>query len=507
MSTNGSKLMRGSAMRLLANFVNMAVGLFLMPIIITELGDRGYGIWALSGSFLGFYGLMDLGVASAVARFVSRALGSEDEKDLQSFFATSVFLLSGLGIVVLVLAGVLASLSHRLLSDSSDAALFRWLVLILGFGIALRFPTRAFHGMLKSHLRYDLLSGIEILAALLRVPLILLVLRADYGLLGMAFASAGLELAAEACKVLLAFRVHPGLRIAVRQVDFRRTKILLGYGSNVLAASVADILRFRISPLVITVLRTVSMVTPFAIAARLTRILSQMSMALVGVLTPMFSRLEGMNQWDKIRDGYLLACRISTYISVLFGGLMILLARGFIQRWVGPQYVFVVPLLQVMVIGTVFTCAQIPGMSLLYGVSRHKFYTVSNITHGVLTLAMTSILIGPLGLMGVALGAAVPNMLIKFVIQPLYVSRVLRIPVADWYFRHVLRDYAVALGYLVVAGVIFQPLLAPRYLNVFIISTVSTVLFVPYALLVGLTSEQRRVILRSVALGRLVPSR
>lgn len=100
-------------------------------------------------------------------------------------------------------------------------------------------------------------------------------------------------------------------------------------------------------------------------------------------------------------------------------------------------------------------------MSFLYGTSRHKFYTVSNITHGVLTLILTSVLIGPLGLMGVALGVAIPNLLIKFALQPLYVCRALNIRPAEWYFRYVLRDYAVPLGYLAAVGVLSGPSFRP----------------------------------------------
>ncbi len=499
MGEMGKKLLRGSAARLVANFVTLLIGLFLMPIVIRTLGDRHYGIWALSASILGFYGLFDFGISNAVARFVSRALGTEDEGDLLSFFATSFYLLCGLGVIVLLFAGGLAFCGGYLFEDAADVELFKWLALILGASIALRFPTRAFDGVLKSHLRYDLLSGVDIVGAVLRAPLILLVLGSGYGLLGMAVVSAGLELLMETAKVGLAFRVHPGLGVGTSRLSWVRAKIMLGYGSHVLASSVADILRFKISPFVITIFQTVSMVTPFAIAARLAGIMSQLSLALVGVLTPMFSRLEGRGDWARIRSSYLLACRIATYTSVLLGGMMVLLARAFVIRWLGPQYVHVVPLLYVLIAGAVLTCAQIPGMSFLYGTSRHKFYAVSNITHGLLTLAFTCALIGPFGLMGVAVGVAIPCLLVKFFLQPLYACRALRISASRWYFQYVLQDYLVPLGYMLGVALVCGPFVTPSYVGIFLMAIVGCLLFVPYALLVGLSSAQRRQVLGSVS--------
>ena len=176
---------------------------------------------------------------------------------------------------------------------------------------------------------------------------------------------------------------------------------------------------------------------------------------------------------------------------------MVLLGKAFVIRWLGAQYVHVVPLLYVLTAGAVFTCAQIPGMSFLYGTSRHKFYAVSNIIHGLLTLVFTCVLIGPFGLMGVAAGVAIPSFLIKFFLQPLYVCRVLRMSAGQWYFQYVLRDYLVPLVYALGLAVVCRPLITPSYTSIFLVAIVGCLLFAPYALLVGFSPSQRRQILDS----------
>jgi O-antigen/teichoic acid export membrane protein len=507
MSGSGGKLIRGSAIRLASNFVTMAVGLFLMPIVVSQLGDRDYGIWVLAGSFLGFYGLLDLGISNAVSRFVSRALGAGDLKEVLRIVATSVYMLSGLGAVVFASACVLAWQRSAVVASPADAGLLARLALILGASLAVQFPARTFDGVLKSHLRYDMLGVLEIAGALVRVPAILGVLHLGWGLVGMALATASVEMMIQTGKMVLAFSVQPGLTLRPSWCSAATARKLFAYGAAVIVATVSDILRFRTSPLVITIFRGVSLVTPFALATQLTRIVTQLTTSMVGVLTPVFSRLEGGGEWRRLQGGYLLACRLSTYTAVLFGGLLVVMGRAFVLRWLGPERADVVPLLYVLVAGTVFTCAQMPGMSLLYGISRQKFYAVSNVVHGVLTLACTAALAGPYGVTGVAVGVIVPEFLVKFILQPLYACHALGVGPARWYLRYVLPDVLVPAVF--VAGVQGAAWLwlTPTYTRVFAMAAASCVAFVPYALLVGLDVEQRAVILRSLWAGRAAPTR
>lgn len=502
MSSTGSKLIRSSTMRLLAKFVNMAVGLVMMPLIIRTLGDRHYGIWILVGTYLGFMGLFDLGITQAVSRFLSRALGTDDEDDYRRFFATGIYISSGLGAVLLVLLLILAMCSTFIIRDPADAHLFRWLAVILGVNMAFQFPVRAFRSLLRSHLRYEVESAVDIVVALVRAPLVILVFHLGYRLLGLAFVSAGIELLAAAVTVPLACRVHRDLSFSIRLIDKERAKRLFGYGFYTLLAHIADLLRYQVSPVVITIFASVSLVTPYAIASRLNRIVIEFMIALVNVLSPVFSRQEGRDDLVAMRKTYLFTCRISTYTSVLLGGLMMLLGRTFIERWLGPEYTYVVPIMHVLMIGTIMTCAQMPTVGFLYGTSRNKYYAMTNMIHGILCAGLSSALIVPFGLMGVAIGIAVPTVLIKFFVQPFYACRVLQIPMAQFYLRHALLNFTVPILYLLAFYLITHSLIRAEYIHIFAVAFMGCLFFVPYALFCGLNMAQRQLIFRSIRIGR-----
>src|SRR5688500_12680513 len=79
--STGALLVRGSALRVLTLVASVAVSFFLMPFLIHALGDRWYGMWALIGSITSYYALLDLGLTSAVNRFLTRAIAREEETD------------------------------------------------------------------------------------------------------------------------------------------------------------------------------------------------------------------------------------------------------------------------------------------------------------------------------------------------------------------------------------------------------------------------------------------
>ena len=75
LSALAKKVLPGSALRVVNLFVGVVISLFLIPFIVHHLGDRLYGFWSLVGTFVGYYGLLDLGLSSAVSQFVCVAIG------------------------------------------------------------------------------------------------------------------------------------------------------------------------------------------------------------------------------------------------------------------------------------------------------------------------------------------------------------------------------------------------------------------------------------------------
>src|SRR5437868_2830541 len=71
---------------------NLIVGFLLAPFIVHRLGDSGYGIWALVLQLTGYMGVVDVGLRSALVRFVSRHHAQKDTVALSELLSSTLWM-------------------------------------------------------------------------------------------------------------------------------------------------------------------------------------------------------------------------------------------------------------------------------------------------------------------------------------------------------------------------------------------------------------------------------
>ena len=70
--------------------VGMVIPFFLTPIVVRTLGATAYGVWILAVSTVAYLNLLDLGLRSAVIRFVSKADAQGKIEDAGNAIAAAI---------------------------------------------------------------------------------------------------------------------------------------------------------------------------------------------------------------------------------------------------------------------------------------------------------------------------------------------------------------------------------------------------------------------------------
>lgn len=429
------KLAFGSVFRILNFFGAIIVSFFMMPFVVHTLGDRMYGFWTLVGTFLGYYGLLDLGLSTAVARHIARAIGMEDKEDCNRIISTALFLYLCLGLAALLLTIVLAVFASLIFKNPEEADIFCKVILILGVNTAIHFPLKALRGILTAQLRFDIMSILDFMTLGLRTILVILVLLSGHGILAMALVT---FIAGIPDMVLIAYfskKNLPSLRIKQNYVTQKDAKTLYSYSIFAFIAQMGDHLRFNIDAFVIATFLSLSAVTHYSIASQLVRYFMNLMIASLGVLQPVFSRLDGAGDHEGMKKTFLFASKLSVYIASFVSFGLIAWGRPFIERWMGKEYLDAYPCLVILILGSTFALWQMPSVNLLYGTSKHRFYALFNSVEGVCNLLLSLLLVGRFGIVGVAMGTFIPMAIIKLVIQPIYVCKVLSINYLDYIFK------------------------------------------------------------------------
>jgi len=498
MSSKAKLLAKGSMLRIFSFFAYTFVALLLMPFVIHSLGDRMYGLWIVIGSFLTFYGLFDFGLSSAVQRYISRALGTEDHKEANIIANTTLSIYLLVGLCVAIISIVIAVLTPLIASNLPDAPLFGKIILILGASSAIGFPMRVFSGVLTSHLRYDLVTYIGLLKLVLRTVFVVIFLKAGYGILALALITFALETMGHLTTCIVSFRIAPYLLISRKFVAKTYIRRLFEYSSMTFIARLADRLRFNVDSFVIAAFVGLSSVTIYSIAARLVKYFMEFIMSAMGLMTPIFSQYEARGDYTSIREKFIFITKISGYLSFLVGGTLIIFGKAFIERWVGSEYIASYPVLIILVIPFTFALMQSPSIQLMYGISKHKFFAISNTIEGVANLVLSLILVRKLGLIGVALGTAIPMGIIKLVVQPIYTCNIIKLNIREYYFFVLVPILFRSLAVLFIIQIFIRKFIVPDFFALFFAFSFQLILFSAFVFLIGLNHTDRRYFKKAI---------
>src|ERR1700688_2773781 len=397
--------------------VNVVVGFFLSPFILHHLGDAAFGVWLLIFSVTGYYGLFDLGIRSSIIRYVSKYTATDDREKLTGFVNTAIFSYSCIGIVSMVLTTALSSSVERVFKIPPEMhSQARLLLLMVGASVSLGFPLGVFGGMLGGLQRFYILNWTSIGATLVRAALIVYFLNRGYGLLTVAFLTVVLPIFSSILRGFIVFRLCP-MPISLKYVDRDSFRHMANYGGTTFLVMVAARLRFRTDELVLGAMMSTVAVAWFNIGARIVDYAQEFVSSLAQVFVPMSSQSEAVGNLDRVRKIYIAGNRVCAFLIFPITAILIVFGKHIIRIWVGGRYVpHSYPVLVVMIIPFALMLAQ----------------AAVTVIEGVANLILSIALVRPLGIVGDALGTAIPLSFTCLVFLPRHMKKQIGVPVGTF---------------------------------------------------------------------------
>jgi O-antigen/teichoic acid export membrane protein len=224
-------------------------------------------------------------------------------------------------------------------------------------------------------------------------------------------------------RLWISARLFPELDLSLGQFSRAHLREFIGYGVPSFLSEVADKLRFYVDTVVVGAMLSVSAVTVYNIAVRLVHYYIQLIIGGVGYLLPVFTAQVGTGDMVGLRRNFLFGTKISVALSALVGGGLIGVGGPVIGLWIGDEYRAAVLPLVVLIGGVFFELAQMPSVNLLFALGRQGFLARIGLLEALINLGLSLALVGPFGLLGVALGTTIPLVLLRSAVQPAYVCR------------------------------------------------------------------------------------
>ena len=482
--------------------VGILVTFFLAPFLIRHLGDGPYGMLALIGEITGYYGLLDLGMRTAVAYFVARGVAQNDPDSANDTIHNAFWLLAAAGgLVALVGTLVIAAAPYWFTIQGLTANEARTAIAIMTATFALSLPASVFGSVLYGLRRLDLINGLNIAVRLGSVIPIVLLLRAGGGLIEFTLLQGGIGVSRWLLEAWVVRRTGLGHRLLFPiRWNRRIVRDFMRFGAGNTVINVCQQIANQLDLVVIATFLGTGFVTVFYLARTVCSYYADLISTITQSFTVHITHLHARGEHDELLGFYLRVSRLVALVSTWLMVGIVAYGRPFLALWVGEAYVSgdthrrADLILYLMVTGLYCRTLQSMAWQVLMGSRELTFLTRINIAEAVSNLLLSVILVRHFGLLGVAAGTAIPMWICYGVVMPLYMLRKYKIRKRD-YVRAVVRP---AIFTCVVFGLIcflIQTRLYPQtWLQFFASATVASLAYFACAALLELTSEEVRAV-------------
>jgi O-antigen/teichoic acid export membrane protein len=415
----------------------------LTPFTLHKLGVEGYGTWLLITSMNGYLGLMVLGVPMASVRYFAQHVANRDSRGLNEAISSCAGLYLLLGLFALVIGlGLYAfftlyGIPTPMHSDARSA--FGVMVLFVAVGFIALLP----EGILAAHGDFVPRNVVRLAGLVLRLGLTIGLLTLKASLTALAL----VQLACSAfdftlCLLVIRHR-YPDVRLRLAGFDWGVVRKIFSFSLFVLVLNAGARLSFETDSMVIGAFMNVGSIPHFTVANSFIIYLMEFVVAIAAVVMPTATRLQTLGKIADLREIFLKWSKIALSLTIMAGLFLLVLGPRFIAWWVGPEFERSAgDVLQILMISyMIFLPVRGVALPILMGLGKPKLPTIGFLVAGVVNLVLSIVLVRPLGLAGVALGTAIPNVL--FAALVLFMAcRELQTPITE-YIRYVVPRAAI----------------------------------------------------------------
>lgn len=445
----GPQIARALGALWVSRVLAVALNLLLIPLLFRQLAADELGVWLLMGQAAGFAALLDFGITSVLTRHVAIASGAPG-----GAIPATVDLLASArplyrAMSLLVFAGMLLA-GWRLIAGLGlgDVALgrarFSWALLSAANAYALYRGLWAASATGRGHV-----AAVSMLGTIAGVGVVALqggILVLDGGIGALAAVVLGGSLVQGVALTRLLKRREPQLWAGSGRASRSALKGLLRVSFRYWLTELGAIALLRTDQLFIAGFQQPSQIPAYFAAYSIVYNMALVSMAVAEAAGVFVSRLWREQDPGAVHVLILRSLRIGLALMLCGASLMAVVGESVIAAWIGPGHFVGRPVLLAFCLMLTLFVQQ----SLLLGFSRateNEIYAPCFLAAGALNLGVTWLLIGPLGLLGVALGTLIAQALTTSWFVPVSALRRLRIS-GRAYVAEVLRP-ALLLGTLV----------------------------------------------------------
>jgi O-antigen/teichoic acid export membrane protein len=421
-------------MNWIAMVVGMIVPFFLTPIVIRHLGTVAYGVWILAVSTVAYLGLLDLGLRSAVIRYVSKADAQGQEAEAQDAIGAALWFRILIAFGAVALSFVLALVFPHLFKVPGGLERPAQItVLMCAFAVAVTLVSGVFGAVLGAIHRFDVLSWVTVTQTAIKAIGVVVILRSGRGLIALASWEFAVTLLAGIATWIAAVKIYPVCRVRLGRPDIKTLKKIWSYSFTTFIIVIAVQVVFNTDNIVVGAFVSVGAVAFYSIGGSLVAYSRQVVSSVATTFIPMASNLEAAGKSEELQRLLLKGTQATLGLALPVSLVLLFRGKTFIGLWMGAKFSEEAgTVLQILMISQFFGVANTTAGQIAFGIEKHKSVAKWAVAEATLNLSLSILLAKTIGLYGVAWGTSIATTIIHLLFWPRFVRSELGVPISTY---------------------------------------------------------------------------
>lgn len=418
-----NQLKKGAILSYLSMFTSILVALLYTPIMIRLLGQSEYGLYAMIGSLIAYFSVLDLGLGNAIVRYTSRNRAVGDKQIEAKLNGMFLILYLIIGILTILIGAIIYFYIDDIFTNglsTSELRKAKIMVIIITINFAFSFPLAIFGSIIQAYERFVIFKLVEIVR-ILAVPIITLpFLYLGFGSVAMVVIVSVVNIGSLLFNLYYCFK-YIKIKFHFGKIDLTLLKEILGYSFFVFLGVIVDQIYWNTDQFILGALVGTVSVAIYAIAMQFINMYKRFSTSISGLFLPRASIMVARKSSnEEITNEMIKYGRIQyTIMAYILTG-FILFGRPFINFWAGTNYDTAYIITLIIMIPLTIPLIQNFGISILYAKNLQKFRSLVLILISILNIIITIPLVQKYSGIGAAIGTAISLTLGNTVIMNVY---------------------------------------------------------------------------------------
>lgn len=429
---------------ILISYVNlimgMVVNIFLIPFLISSLGDVDYSLYKVMQSFAGPLTMFHLGISTIVTRSVVQFSSDEEytKKDKQNTMALAL-LASGIMAALVSIAGFVMCMAIPNVYGESyseqNIVLGQKIFLVFMASTVFHMMTDAFSGCMIGHEKFVISSSIQLFRTILKMVLWIVLINLGMGVLAVACVDLFISLATFVFSVSYSvFALHETPRLY--RFDKRKLVEIVSFGAAILLQAVVNQINNNVDTMILGAFVTEkAIITMYSSALAVYAIYNSLVSVIASFFLPKATRLINQNASGKeLTDFVISPGRFQAIIAVacIFG--FALFGKNFISIWIGDKYSDAYWVILMLIIPVTIPLVQNTMISVLDAAMKRIYRSITLVIMALLNVVISIWLVTILDFWGAAIGTVASLIIGHGFLMNIYYKKTFGLQIARMFY-------------------------------------------------------------------------